>query len=218
MKRTILYLFFVIGSVNLFAQDIFHTQLFTADMALKYRNEIGLSDQQVSDIKKIYQNQITEFNSLKWDLDVELEALKKLLKGAKVDEKATLAQMEKVMGMEDRLKRLKLTMLIQIKNKLTLEQQEKLKKVQTESEILSSDLITSLSENPRVLLKIDGMNSIEKQPLYIIKDSNGERTVPSVEDVDTTEIESVEVLKGESATEVYGKKGANGVVIIKMKK
>ncbi|MDH5381286.1 MAG: TonB-dependent receptor plug domain-containing protein [Cyclobacteriaceae bacterium] len=218
MKRTILYLFFVIGSANLFAQDIFHTQLFTADMALKYRNEIGLSDQQVSDIKKIYQNQITEFNSLKWDLDVELEALKKLLKGAKVDEKATLAQMEKVMGMEDRLKRLKLTMLIQIKNKLTLEQQEKLKKVQTESEILSSDLITSLSENPRVLLKIDGMNSIEKQPLYIIKDSNGERTVPSVEDVDTTEIESVEVLKGESATEVYGKKGANGVVIIKMKK
>jgi Spy/CpxP family protein refolding chaperone len=119
----------------LFAQEDFQSELFSADLVLKYRSEIGLSTTQVTNVKKIYDSKISEFNSLKWDLDAALVALNKQLASASVDEKTSMAQMEKVMYLEDQLKRIRLGMLIKIKNEINPSQQEQLKKLRKDSDI-----------------------------------------------------------------------------------
>lgn len=53
----------------------------------------------------------------------------------------------------------------------------------------------------------------KKTPLYIVDGVE----VKSIDDINPDDIASVNVLKGESATAIYGEKGANGVVVITMK-
>ena len=54
-----------------------------------------------------------------------------------------------------------------------------------------------------------------KAPLYIV---DGKEVKKEDYDLDPNKIESVNVLKGKAATEKYGKKGKDGVIIIKTKK
>ena len=167
MKKLLVLLFLASTSLIAFAQDAFQKELFSADVALKYRSEIGLSSAQVDAIKKTHSDHIAEFNSIKWDLDAELVALNKLLRSAKVDKQATMSQMEKVMTLEDKLKRIRLGMLINIKNELKESQQKKLKELRTTSDMQGMSFITPINENPRVLLKVDGAKTQGDQPLYI---------------------------------------------------
>lgn len=64
-------------------------------------------------------------------------------------------------------------------------------------------------------IRIRGTNSIlgSNEPLYVIDGFPG-----SPNGVQTTDIESVEILKDASATAIYGSRGANGVIIITTKK
>ena len=217
-KQLLILLFLASGSLFTFAQDTFQKELFSADVALKYRSDIGLSSTQVDAIKDIHASHSEEFNSIKWDLDAELVALNKLLKSAKVDKSASMAQMEKVMTLEDQLKRIRLDMLISIKNELTETQQNKLKTLRTDSDMQGISLITPINENPRVLLKVDGTKKEGGQPLYIIKDKKGERRVTKIDNIDPDSIKSINVIKGEAAIKLYGKDGKNGVVEIHLKK
>lgn len=50
-------------------------------------------------------------------------------------------------------------------------------------------------------------------PLFILDG----KEVPNIEDVSPENIEKIDVLKGESATELYGEKGKNGVIVITSK-
>jgi TonB family protein len=64
-------------------------------------------------------------------------------------------------------------------------------------------------------LRIASGNKVEK-PLFVVDDKIiGNDDISKIKPND---IESVTVLKDESATKIYGEKGKNGVVIIKMKK
>ena len=64
-------------------------------------------------------------------------------------------------------------------------------------------------------LRIASGNKVEK-PLFVVDDKIiGNDDISKIKPKD---IESVTVLKDESATKIYGEKGKNGVVIIKMKK
>ena len=54
-----------------------------------------------------------------------------------------------------------------------------------------------------------------KEPLYILDGKEVSKEV--VDKMDSDDIESIEVLKGESADKKYGEKGKNGVVVIKKK-
>ena len=216
MKKLLISLFILVYSLSAAAQDDFQSELFSADLVLKYRPEIGLSETQVTNVKKIYDANISEFNSLKWDLDAALVAFNKILALPKVDEKASMAQMDKVMTLEDKLKRIRLGMLISIKNELSPSQQSQLKKLRTDSDIRAAGVITPINENPRVMLKVDGGKG-DGQPLYIIRDSKGERRVRDVKGINPDDIKSVNVLKNESAPKAYGEAGKNGVVIIEIK-
>ena len=76
----------------------------------------------------------------------------------------------------------------------------------------------SITQNNNALYVIDGI------PMYNRASSGGDgamATQPSSEsiaDINPDDIESINVLKGESATAIYGKRGENGVILITMKK
>jgi TonB family protein len=64
-------------------------------------------------------------------------------------------------------------------------------------------------------LRIASGNKVEK-PLFVVDDKIIDND--DITKIKPNDIESVTVLKDESATKIYGEKGKNGVVIIKMKK
>ncbi|WP_291871179.1 mucoidy inhibitor MuiA family protein [Maribacter sp.] len=67
-------------------------------------------------------------------------------------------------------------------------------------------------------VQIRGASSISepKLPLYVIDGIVAENFVEG--DLDTDEIQSIEVLKGANATSIYGTRGSNGIVVITTKK
>ena len=62
-----LFLFLTAGLVN--AQDMFQEYLYSADLVMKNRDKISLSDAQADKIKKIHGTNAADFSTLKWDLD-----------------------------------------------------------------------------------------------------------------------------------------------------
>ncbi|MEJ2114116.1 MAG: M56 family metallopeptidase [Flavobacteriaceae bacterium] len=63
--------------------------------------------------------------------------------------------------------------------------------------------------------KVVFLNDEDGEPLIII--DGKETTEEEMKELDPDEIEKIEVLKGDSATEKYGKKGENGVILITTK-
>jgi Spy/CpxP family protein refolding chaperone len=219
MKYIIIILALLTGTYSVIAQSSFDKELFSANMVLKYRSEIKLSDETVDRIKKIYNDHSTEFNSLRWDLDAELVSLDKYLSSSEIDEAHALSQLGKVTALENQLKHLRLGMLIKIKNTLSASQQDMLKTLRTDSDENYFGIITSINENPRVTLKVDGTDSSDGV-LFIIKDKDGERRFQGSRrlNIDPENIASIEVLKDEKAIDKYGKDAKNGVVIILLKR
>lgn len=66
---------------------------------------------------------------------------------------------------------------------------------------------------PGSIIKIQGIDG-EGKPLYILDG----QVVKSIENIDPENIESINVLKDESAKAIYGEKGENGVLLITTKK
>jgi TonB-dependent SusC/RagA subfamily outer membrane receptor len=219
MKLFLNLIFLLSLSAGLTAQDIFKEELFSADLVMKHRADLDLSDAQATKIKTAYSAQIGEFNSLKWDLDAALNDLNKALANTKVDKAGAIAKMEKVTGLEDRLKRVRLGMMIDIKNVLTADQQKTLKSLRTEVDMNTPTFhIAAINENPRMVLKVNGDQAGGPQPLFIIVNKAGESSrVNSMESISPDEIEAINVLKGKSAISKYGEDGKNGVVIITTK-
>lgn len=222
MKQLFILLLCIIACGTMSAQDAFQSELFSAETVLKYRSELELSDTQISTIKKIYNDNISLFNSTKWDLDAMQVDLNKLISESKVDEKTALAAMDKISAMEQKLKNQRLKMLIKIKNELTASQQSKLKELRKDGDISVFKLTTPISENPRIVLR-GSASKDGKSPMYVIIDKNGEKKFVNGEakegllGISPDNIESVNVIKGKAATTAYGKDGKNGVVVIKLK-
>ena len=217
MKKFIILLC-LLGTMHISAQDVFQKELFSADVALKYRSEINLSPKKVDLIKKIHESHISEFNSVKWDLDAELIAFKKNLASSKINEELSLKQLKKITVLEDRMKQIRLRMLIQIKNQLSESQQSQLKSLRTEKEMREASLTIPISTNSQLTIK-GNTTYTKKSPLYVVKDKKGEHIVleSKFKNINQLNIESITVLKSPKSTEKYGEKGENGVVIIQMK-
>lgn len=222
MKKAIILLILIAGYGITTAQASFQTELFPVETVLKYRSELELSEAQVSTIKKIYNDNITVFNTTKWDLDATQVDLNKLIAESKIDEKEALAKMDEVTKLEEKLKNQRLKMLIKIKNELTEKQQSTLKKLRKDSDLSVFQLTTPISENPRIVLR-GSASKDGKTPMYIIIDRNGEKKYTDgksdgkMMDINPNTIESVNVIKGRAAITKYGKEGKNGVIVIKLK-
>jgi len=215
--KTLIISLSILAATLVNAQDVFKNELFSADFVLKHRKELALSDAQTANIKQVYSNNMTQYNFLKWDLDAELVEMESLLSKVQVDSISALSQMNKILVLESGLKRTRLSLMVNIKNQLSEEQQNKLKKIKSVTGDDPFSFITTINKDPRVMLKIGGVE-ISGQPVFYVVDKAGERKVGSMENIDPDRIKNISILKGASAIKLYGEEGANGVIIIHLKK
>ena len=100
--------------------------LFPPELVLHHQEDINLSDDQRETIMSQVQQAHEHFADLHQELQKQTEALGALVKKEHVDEKAALAQFDKVQAGEREIRRAHLALVIGIKNKLTAAQQDKL--------------------------------------------------------------------------------------------
>jgi hypothetical protein len=91
-----------------------------------------LTEEQKNGIKSEMEKTHEQVESAEKKVREEVGELKKLLTPARVDEAAALAQLDKVLAAEAEVKKLRLGTSIRIKNILTEEQQEQLRKLMRE--------------------------------------------------------------------------------------
>lgn len=242
-KALLLYLMLFAGLAS--AQDIFQKNLYSADRVMEMRKELELTDKQAFNIKKLHSENAGKFSTMKWDLDDATEKLKELLDESKIDEVAVQKQMDKVLDLENSLKKQQLSTMVSIKNELSPEQQGILQapRVKTLNGVsvtgygvksISPTTVTgypvwvgkqssgitqsSSSSSPKVAVQVTGTSSnAADQPLYIMDTKEGMIPITDLKEINPNSIESINVLKDKAATEKFGEKGKNGVIIIKLK-
>lgn len=209
-------------SVGLWAQGDIRKELFSAEKVMEHRQAIGLKPNQADAIKKIHNESAGAFQTLKWDLDYEQELLDSLVAMNQPDTKKVSQQFDKVMALEKELKKMRMMSLIGIKNVLEPEQIEKLKEVDfVEGKLKVTKSKTNFFPyNPPTLKYVDVVEEVEGKKVPLIYfNVNGKLTEHKGDlgTIETDNIMSIDVLKGASAIEKVGPKGANGVVIITRK-
>jgi Spy/CpxP family protein refolding chaperone len=108
------------------ADDPLARLLFAPELVMRHQAEIGLSPEQRSAITRAiadFQSRVVE---VQWRMQDATQKLLAVLGKPHVDQAAALAQVDEVLNLERGMKREHLTLLIQIKNTLTPEQQGKL--------------------------------------------------------------------------------------------
>ena len=100
--------------------------LFPPELVMQHQQDIALRPDQRSAITKAIQDFQGKVVDLQWRMQEQSQRLAALLDKPAVDQAAALAQVDTVLGVEREVKRLHITLLIQIKNTLSAEQQGKL--------------------------------------------------------------------------------------------
>ena len=104
-------------------------QVFPPELVMHHQGEIGLSSGQRSAITKAMSESYEQVVEAQWSIQAATEQLRSLIDGARVDESAALAQIDRVMEAERQLKRSHFALLIRVKNQLTPEQQALLREL-----------------------------------------------------------------------------------------
>ena len=107
---------------------------FPPELVMRHQKEIGLTADQQKAIRAEMLKTAPKFMELQWQQSEEEEAMQALVKEGHPDEKAVLAQLDKLMSVENELKRVQLGNLVRIKNILTPEQQAKLTELKKKME------------------------------------------------------------------------------------
>ncbi len=110
------------------AHDVVARHFFPPEMIMAHQRDIGLGEDQREAIKAAVDEAHSAVHDLKWDLQPEVQALAEMVAADSIDEAAVLAQAERVMDMEQRIKLLHMALVIRIKNLLTSEQRQTLRR------------------------------------------------------------------------------------------
>jgi Heavy-metal resistance len=122
--------------------------LFPPELVVYYQSEIGLTQEERNIVMADIHKAEGRFADLAQRLQKEGEALAALLKKEKVEERAALAQFDKVFDQQRELQRAHLALVLGIKNKLSSEQQAKLREIKSK---IAAGQIRSPQEVQRVL-------------------------------------------------------------------
>jgi Spy/CpxP family protein refolding chaperone len=106
--------------------------LFPPDLVLSNQKAIGLDDAQKSFVQSEVVKAQTRFTELQFQLQDAMESLGDLLKQNPADETKVLAQLDKVLSAEREVKRTQIGLMVRIKNKLTTDQQARLRQLRNE--------------------------------------------------------------------------------------
>jgi Spy/CpxP family protein refolding chaperone len=107
----------------------FLRELFPPQLIMRHQSDIGLTDAQRQAITKEMAAAQADVLDVRWKLEEKTAALTRLLSAEKIDEPAALAAADEVLALEERLKRVRLGLMIRVKNQLTPAQQASLKKL-----------------------------------------------------------------------------------------
>jgi Spy/CpxP family protein refolding chaperone len=100
--------------------------LFPPELVMQHQQEIALRPEQRTAITKAIQDFQSKVVDLQWRMQEQSQRLAALLDKPAVDQTAALSQVDEVLGVEREVKRLHMTLLLQIKNTLSADQQAKL--------------------------------------------------------------------------------------------
>jgi Spy/CpxP family protein refolding chaperone len=114
-------------SLNADGPALIEQNFFTPEHIMQHQNAIGLSADQQTAIRAEMKKILAQFTDLQWQESAETEALANLVKQDRPDEKHVLTQLDKVLIIEDEIKRQRTGLLVRIKNILTPEQQAQLR-------------------------------------------------------------------------------------------
>lgn len=103
--------------------------LFEPELIMKHRRAIALSDEQRDAISRLITELQGRVVSLQWELQEQMESLSGDLGKPRVDLDRALDKLNRVMQTERKIKEAHLTLLVRIKNVLTPQQHDALKKL-----------------------------------------------------------------------------------------
>lgn len=114
--------------------DPFAGNLFPPELIMQNQQTLGLGEDQKNFLKSELLKAQTRLTELQWELQSEVEKLAALMKQNQVDEAQSLAQLDKVLNLEREIKRMHIGLLVRIKNKLTPEQQTRLREIASKTQ------------------------------------------------------------------------------------
>lgn len=107
--------------------DPFEKYLFPPELVMQNQQAIGLTEEQKSFIKSEILKVTARFTELQWAMQEQAEKFASVLKEHSIDEQQAMAHLDRMLEIEREIKRLQISLVIHIKNKLTPEQQLKLR-------------------------------------------------------------------------------------------
>lgn len=111
------------------ADDPFTRYLYPPDLVLDNQRQIGLMPAERVKIQEAVLDAQKKLVGLQFVMSQESEKLKDLLRGAIVEEAAVLKQIDTMLGVEREVKRAQLSLMIKIKNILSVDQKAMLDKI-----------------------------------------------------------------------------------------
>ena len=109
--------------------DAMAEQMFPPELVMHNQRALGLTEDQQKAIREAVKSAQAKFTDLQWQQAEAAESLQALVKQERVEEGPTLAQLDKLLGFENQIKRAQLGLMLRIKNTLTAEQQQKLREL-----------------------------------------------------------------------------------------
>jgi len=101
------------------------------ELVMQNQKAIGLTPEQKTYIRDQIRQAQLRFTELQWQMEDAAEALRTLLEKDRVDEPQALAALERVLDAERQIKTAQITLMVRIKNRLTPEQQVKLRELRS---------------------------------------------------------------------------------------
>ncbi len=132
MKKILLILSFtLVTNVILFAQqnkdeDPIGKAFYSPELVMQNQQAINLAETQRNTIQKELEAAQSEFMTMQWNLQKEMEKFKLLIVKEKPVETEVSEQLDRMLAIENKIKKRQITLLTRIKNLLSHEQQEKL--------------------------------------------------------------------------------------------
>ena len=138
--RTLTLMFPVVGMLVLSAMalaqppgpgdhDPLEEFVFPPELILENQRRIDLDDDQRSRIRQEILEAQRRFTELEWELQDGMERMVTLLEQEPTDEGAVLSHLDSVLAIENEMKRAQLGLMIRLKNHLTADQRDELRRL-----------------------------------------------------------------------------------------
>lgn len=109
--------------------DPLRDALFPPELVMRHQQAIGLTQEQKTYLREEIRKAQLRFTELQWLLQDAMESMRALLEQTPAPEQPILGQLEKVLEAEREIKRTQISLMVRIKNKLTAEQQARLREL-----------------------------------------------------------------------------------------